>query len=345
MRFHAYFLLVVPFVFSLDSPALAADPPECRRQDVRLERPDVTKRHAELSGVVLSGRQLITISNEGLDKDKRRHSVQIFEGDPQSGFRHKRDAELFTADEDACGEADFEALAREGETYFAITSHSVNRKKQKPGHSYEKNRKRLTRKGIETCKARYQLVRFRITDSKTVEVEERVSLKDMIADHPVLRPFAKIPNKENGIDIEGLAVKDGHLYVGFRGPVLRQNYVPVLRIGRKLDDDAIEDAELLFVNLGGRGIRGLAETPRGLAILAGPNGDEAQSFAIYFWDGRDQVGRRGSPGGKALLRCSLGLHPDDKPESLTFIDDGPSGMRFLLVFDGAALKAELRTVH
>ena len=44
-----------------------------------------------------------------------------------------------------------------------------------------------------------------------------VAARDLRA-HPLLGPFTKIPGKENGVDVEGLAVRDGNLYVGFRGP-------------------------------------------------------------------------------------------------------------------------------
>ena len=40
----------------------------------------------------------------------------------------------------------------------------------------------------------------------------------MIAKSDVLAPFTRLPAKENGVDIEGIAVRDDLLYVGFRGP-------------------------------------------------------------------------------------------------------------------------------
>ncbi len=299
---------------------------------------------AELSGAVLLGKQLIIISNEGLDEDKRAHKVQVFDADPAQGYGHSHDELLFKAPA-SCEEADFEALARDGDTLFAIGSHSRNRSKQKLDSSYKKNRERLTRDGIKSCEARNELRKFRLTGGKRVETLQEASLRDLIGNHPVLAPFAKLPNKENGVDIEGLAAKDGSLYVGFRGPVLRQNYVPILRIPQDLLQISQDNSELLFVDLGGRGVRDIASVPGGFFILAGPNGDEQQSFAIYFWDGKDQVGGHGHRVSPPDLKCDLGTFGVSKPEGLAFLGASSAGVRFILVYDGPApLRAELLTV-
>ncbi|WP_457090403.1 DUF3616 domain-containing protein [Microvirga sp. P5_D2] len=39
------------------------------------------------------------------------------------------------------------------------------------------------------------------------------------------RPFLSIPSKENGFDVEGLAVREGRISPGLRGPVLRGHAV------------------------------------------------------------------------------------------------------------------------
>ena len=64
--------------------------------------------------------------------------------------------------------------------------------------------------------------------------------------------FGSIASKENGIDAEGLAVRDQKLYIGFRGPVLRGNFTPILRCRF---GSPITEPEVLFVSLGGRGVR------------------------------------------------------------------------------------------
>jgi hypothetical protein len=324
----------------------------CREVEITgktTEDRDEAEDRAELSGVVVDKdkTRLIAIANEGFGSGKRNHALQIFEGNLADGYVFKRDVTLFEVPEGLCNEADFEGLTRHGDDLFAITSHSRDRKKQDDDADYDENRKRLTAKGISGCPWRYQLKQFRLKDSAEVSDMQDVNLLAMILSDPVLAPFVALPNKENGVDIEGLATTKNGLYVGFRGPVLRQNYVPVLHLNRDLSPIPSEPNPL-FVRLGGRGIRDLtaildedkadgdeADGER-LYILAGPNGDETQTFAIYFWDGKDQVGGVGGSKSKPEdnERCRLGTFDKVKPEGIAYLDSDASGDRFLLLFDG-----------
>ena len=103
--------------------------------------------------------------------------------------------------------------------------------------------------------------------------------------------FTKIPSKENGIDIEGIASDGDKLYIGFRGPVLRGNYVPVMVIK---DCDNPSDYELLFVNLDGNGIRDICKVEDGFLIISGPMGDGVGNYQLYFWNGVDSIPGKGS---------------------------------------------------
>ncbi|MFO0119910.1 MAG: DUF3616 domain-containing protein, partial [Cyanobium sp.] len=49
----------------------------------------------------------------------------------------------------------------------------------------------------------------------------RDALSQVLAADPLIAPFLKIPSKENGLDIEGIAARAERLLVGLRGPVLR----------------------------------------------------------------------------------------------------------------------------
>jgi hypothetical protein len=262
--------------------------------------------------------------------------LQLFEGNPEQGYDWKQDLVIFSVSNADCDEADFEALTRHGDDFFAITSHSRDRKKQKPKElSYEKNRARLQADGIKDCDTRHQLLELNTNGTERISEVKATSLKKVIRDNSVLKPFAALPDKENGIDIEGLAATDNNLLVGFRGPVLRENLVPVLRLGFDLQPIQSE-FNPLFVDLGGRGIRDLTAGPDGnsLYVLAGPNGDEKQSSAIYLWDGKDAVGGTDHPTNPAVKRCDLGTYGSVKPEGIAYFDSGASGERVLLVFDG-----------
>ena len=111
-----------------------------------------------------------------------------------------------------------------------------------------------------------------------------------------LRSYFSIPGKDNGFDIEGLAVVGKRIFLGLRGPVLRGWAVILelaLREGRK-------KASLLklkpigphgrlyrkhFIHLGGLGIRDLCAQGSDLLILAGPTMSLEGPVHVFRWRG------------------------------------------------------------
>ena len=147
---------------------------------------------------------------------------------------------------------------------------------------------------------RDQLFRFKLKDGTAADLAS-TSLRAAIDADPVLKPFAALPGDEGGVNIEGLAARDGKLFVGFRSPVLKDGTVPVM----VTTFDKPETNELRFVPLGGRGVRDLAAVRDGFLILAGPSVEAGGGFQIYFWDGRDCApGARTRPGrASCCARC------------------------------------------
>ena len=144
----------------------------------------------------------------------------------------------------------------------------------------------------------------------------------------------------DGNDEEGIAMADGWLYLGFRGPVLRDNYVPVLR----LDFDEPDDHELLFVNLDGYGIRDITRVADGFLIVAGPVGDGPGGYSVYYWDGHDVVpGRaRDEPVGHLTRLGELQAPQGGKAEGITVLQEDAAAFECLVVFDGVAAGAAQR---
>lgn len=239
----------------------------------------------------------------------------------------------------ANGEADIEGMAirkpaENGRfTVFAIGCHCKNRDKVDEEKKLQKNRERLATVKEETSRANV----FRLTvDAETGAVignPEHVSLAPILKAIPILQRFTEIPSKENGIDIEGLvAGPDGKLYAGFRGPVLRGNFVPVL----VFDFDHPDKADLRFVNLGGLGIRDITAVSGGFLILAGPVGDGRPDYRIFFWDGADEIpgkDRPGKTGPEELTEVPLPTS-DAKAEGLAVLEEHDKKYDVLLVFDG-----------
>lgn len=309
-------VVVLTATFLGTTTVMSDQPQSCRLSDIRLDidADKMSKRRAELSGIVIRRDELVVVSNEAIDKKKRKHMVQLYGGSPDAGYRHTRDVLLMDAPED-CSEADFEALTSHGDTIFAITSHSIDGKAP----------------AGPACGTRHQLLKFMLADGRAdAHITESASLKSLIEDHPVLKSFVGRPAKQGGIDIEGLLAVGGSLLAGFRGPILDGALTPVLRLPQALSTITATSTELLTVDLGGRGIRDMAARPDGgIVILAGPTGAEERSFQVLGWP----QARTGAP---ATLLCDLGLSDakGHKPEGIAYLDTTSAGQRFVLVYDG-----------
>ena len=227
-------------------------------------------------------------------------------------------------------EIDIEGIACDGKTVYVIGSHSYKRHNLKDGRTHEENREQLTETELE--KSRDALYRFKFDSGGNASDPEKINLRPIIEDDKFLGAFSKIPSKENGVDIEGIAADGQWLYVGFRGPMLDNTFVPVLRV--KFDSPQA-DHELRFVALGGRGIRDLARVEDGFLVLAGPVGDGPGSFQLYHWDGEDVVPGTDRPAGKVTLLGDLAPEPHDgKAEALLVVSENGPVYNLIVVYDG-----------
>jgi Protein of unknown function (DUF3616) len=137
---------------------------------------------------------------------------------------------------------------------------------------------------------------------------------------------------EGGLTIEGIAVQERRLYVGFRAPSLSADQAVVLSValGALFDREA-PNSRLHLLHLGtGRGVRDLAAHATGFLVLAGPSGEEAGRYSIFWWDGEVQT---------TLLK-DLPVFRDEegkvlKPESVLPLTPFGAPRRALILFDGA----------
>lgn len=273
-----------------------------------------------VSALGIVGDLLLIGSDEG-------NKVQIFK---RQGNRYRLIQDI-RLNEDG-SEVDIEGIACEGDQVYIVGSHSWKRPKMKMERAYEKNRKMLEQVLFE--QSRDHVFQFRIdADGKVAGSIRKTSLRSIIRKNKMLRVFSRVPGKENGVDIEGIAVRNGLLYFGFRGPVLRGNYVPVLvsKFSKELDG-----YELVYVNMGGRGIRDIVRTNDGFLVLGGPVGDGPGSYQLYFWDGRDCVpGKRenGEPAGQCIYLCEIPTADGAKAEGVTVAKEHDTSFEFLIIYD------------
>lgn len=277
----------------------------------------------ELSGATLFGDFLIACPDEGADLNVLRRA-----GD---GYALVRTVNLLGSDD----EIDMEGLATDGKYVYVVGSHSSRRKQVDEDSNHRKNRKRLTK--VKPHRESYNLFRISLDSEGRLVTNERVSLRDILEKDEVLQAFQDVPGKENGVDIEGIAAKEGKLWVGFRGPVLRGNFVPVL----VFDFDTPDDYEMRFVRLGGRGVRDIVATETGLLILAGPIGDGDASYQLYHWNGEDCVPGEEPTERQLAMVGEIETAPGEKPEGLSLLSESPAAWRLLLVSDGSTKGKEL----
>jgi hypothetical protein len=228
----------------------------------------------DLSGVTVVGDYLVLGADEG-------HRLQVLVRTPD-GEHWILEQTLALAKKDQ--EVDIEAITF-GQGYLYVAgSHSLRRRRLKPELSVRKNRERLLDVGQQSARNRLYRLSFDPA-SGVLGKTEYIDLSKRLRKDPLLGPFTKLPSKENGVEIEGIALRDGRLYLGFRGPVLRDNYVPVMTLAF----DRPKDYALSFVRLDGQGIRDFVALDDGFLILSGPVNDAPGPFCLWWWDGADQI--------------------------------------------------------
>jgi hypothetical protein len=221
-------------------------------------------------------------------------------------------------------ELDGEGVAYADGYYYVMGSHGYPRDKEHkldPIRDSDKIKARIA--------ASSQIVRV-TAHAGAPEIMATGKLRAIIAANPVLSPFLDRRLETNGLTIEGIAVKDGRLFAGFRAPSLDNGRAAILsvRLGALFGEGA-PDAKLYQLPLGdGRGVRDLTAYGDGFIVLAGPaTGDGA--YAIYWWDGVSDNTR--------LLRDLADVVGQDgkrKAEALLPLDESSTRLRVLILFDG-----------
>jgi hypothetical protein len=315
--------------------------------------------HTNLSAVRLDGPVLWiagdeTATVERLLADSPDRPAEF--GD-EARFRLADLVELPGADADE--EADVEGLARTGHFLWAVGSHSLRRKQIREKHDGPKALKRLAR--IEGQDNRQILVRLPIADvgglptpvpemvvdgvsHRAAALSGRDDLRRLLRDDEHLAPFLSIPGKDNGLDIEGIAVSDDRVYLGLRGPVLRGwAFVLELRPYTTEDEPArlrlrpFEDGRTYrkhVLDLNGLGVRDLCPDGDDLLVLAGPTMSLDGPVRVYRWHGASRTEMPSIVRGKLIsreLELTFG-EGDDHAEGLSMLGDD----RILVVYDSPA---------
>ena len=213
-------------------------------------------------------------------------------------------------------EIDIEGIALEEHYLWLVGSHSLARRKPKKDQSPADQIKRLAK--LKTDPNRYLLARIPLHRNKeTGEIRlvphithpyepsamltaaQLIStapgtnqLMEALADDNHVQDFLKIPGKDNGFDIEGLAIHNDRIFIGLRGPVLR-GWAIILEVAVQDTGNGYFELKPIgskgnlylkhFLHLEGMGIRELDIVDNDMLILAGPSMDLDGTIALYRW--------------------------------------------------------------
>lgn len=275
---------------------------------VRLEfAPDCLVK-SNLSGAAFTGEWLWVAGDEACGLERLRQLPPL--GTEALRFGEVREfplADLIDLPGAADEEADLEGMAVADGYLWVVGSHGYKRKNAKPERSHADNAKRLAKLALDgnrrllacipieaNAKGEPCLVRETKDGRRAKRLKgdaEHNQLTRMLADDPHFGPYMALPGKDNGFDIEGLAIDGNRLLLGLRGPVLR-GWSALLEIALEARGDQLRLAPLdesgtmlrkHFLQLDGLGVRDLHFSGDDLYILAGPtmvlNGD----IRIFKW--------------------------------------------------------------
>jgi hypothetical protein len=254
--------------------------------------------HEDLSAVLLTPDRYLWVGSDETTSLER----LSFDGSRTfNNHQHFNIGDFIDLPADKDKEIDIEGLAYADYYLWIVGSHSWKRKQPEIDKTDKQNLERLA--NVKPDRNRFILARIPLVNGKLFPscphpehpdkpltaaklklTDTGNLLMDALSSDEHLRSFiiAGIPSKDNGFDIEGLAISGDRLLIGLRGPVLR-GWAVILEV--ELEASSPNSLKLKqlgdngkiykkhFVKLGGLGIRELCFDGQDLLILAGPTMD------------------------------------------------------------------------
>jgi hypothetical protein len=275
---------------------------------VRLEFASGSLVQTNLSGAAFTGDWLWVAGDEACGIDRLRRLDPV--GSETLRFGEVLDfplADLLDLPGLAEEEADLEGMAEADGFLWVVGSHGLKRKNAKPDWDNAENAKRLAKTSLDGNRRLLACLPIEVDESGEPRLVRQARdgrkalrlkgdsqtnlLTRALADDPHFGPYMAIPGKDNGFDVEGLAI-DGHrLLLGLRGPVLR-GWSAILEIAIEARGDQLRlvplDASGIlirkhFLQLDGLGVRDLHFSGDDLYILAGPTMVLNGEIRVFKW--------------------------------------------------------------
>ena len=261
------------------------------------------------------------------------HNDTLIAGDFIRLIYHAHDGELIELDAEGVGYA--------AGAFYVMGSHGRAR--------HERQNPRQEAKNAAKADASRQFFRVRfdlhaVSDdgrlTGAVAITPSAALPTFIQAEPALAPTFNTALVDNGLTIEGVAVRDGVLYAGMRGPVRENGDAILLAVPlAALFSGKQGEARPYFLHLGtdtmrhARGVRDLVAFENGFLVLAGPvqdppNGEiKDGDYAVFWWDGTSTPKK---------LKNLPTYGKESKPEALVPLARKDKKLGVLLLFDGPA---------
>ena len=289
----------------------------------------------DISAVAREGNTLFL----GADESAHVEIVHALAGGGWGDHQRQPLADLFDLPDDA-DELDIEGLAIDAGRLWIVGSHSRTRKRLKAGATATpETLARLTTIRDKPNRAFLGCVplsdlgdgRHALAPHGARMLSIRAgedALKRRLAADAVLEPFLAIPAKENGLDVEGIAVDGTRVTVGLRGPVVG-GWACLIDLqlreggsaGLKIDGDLVRH----WVDLDGLGVRDLKRDGDDLLILAGPTLAVSGPAAVYRWSGWVHAAAEPSVQTPELRFVLPSGYRCDHPEALLAYRDATGG--------------------
>lgn len=247
-------------------------------QEIRIDAPRTHRGVSDASGAVClepGGTRFLVASDEDQDVTRIRLYDAAVDGDAIEEFPLAR--EKLNPDPEE-PELDLEAAAWLGERIVWIGSHSRSKKGKLRASRHRLFATELSRKGGKPA--------LTVTGTPYCTL-----LADLGERWPSLELDPKLPPKEGGLSIEGLAntSSSGELLIGLRSPLIdgKALIIQLSNAAEVLDSgETPRFGQPLLLDLAGCGIRSIEFWPerQRFVVLAGPAGDNGD-FGLYWWTG------------------------------------------------------------
>ena len=228
------------------------------------------------------------------------------------------------AGEEIEGDPDAEGAAYADGFFYVVGSHGRSRHGDKDNNSsYPCSAFRSTRTTGRPP--------FEPTDDEVVGVASSGRLRGAITQGAVIKRVLQSAARQGGVNIEAIAVKDGRMYLGLRGPSVDGHaFILSVDAGAAFTEDQDLAASVARLRLGkDAGIRDLAAVRDGLLVFPARS-TSSRSIPRCF------IGTNGPARSRSSVSCKLPKSPKGKKAEILLVlhDQADTPWRVLIMFDG-----------